>query len=1132
MATELQIIQTLVKSLDRSTDKNGIRALDAAIRACSNYQSTQELIDDFVAKCNTMRGKNAQTINNFLKHTCGIDLYNNDTGAITGLDAGGSTEKTAETVVPEPYYGNQAVHIDFRYNGTMTLGSSANHSNLNVKLPSYQNESEKKMIAGLYNWWITGATKLVYDSYGLYFNKSQDSTDSNLPYFSFDFVYNKNNTLATTTWWGSKQKVTQLGIYINMYNYPNFTWIKNGNVSGYTSNNGSEYFDRVLAHEMTHAMFDVSLDTSLNKSLPQFFKEGIAELVHGVDDSRRANILNLVSGKSSLTNALNLNNSGTGENDAYAAGYLLLRYLAHQTQLGNKPAVSTSTDIAPAFAYSEDGSVLTVPASYKNEYVKEYKDTVTTIDATKASRFMRLWGNDYDNLLQASAKGSFLWGRGGNDTLQGNKGVDTFRFYGDEGNDTITNYQSGQDIISLGSANYGALKRADVNGSDVILSVGDGTLTLKNGKGKKIKIAIDDGKTSIATFTSGGYTYDSTVGKFLTDKAWAAAQAAAIAAAHKPQKGLVYNDDFTTLTASSAYGSKSILASNFRDTLLDIDASAIRRYVTLNGNTNNNVLKAGKYGSYMWGQTGDDTLYGGNGVDTFRFYGDEGNDTVIGYQSTKDIISLGSNTYGELKSATVNGNDVILSVGDGTLTIKDGKEKIIRITDGNGYVSYTRFVSGTTNYNSNTARFTASDDNEVYTLFQKSITGLAYNSNRTALTAKKDFTLSSINANYFWWTVKSINVSAADHGVNVFGNETITSMTGSKYEDILYANGRSAVLKGGAGDDTLRGGSVSSKLYGGTGNDFIYTEAGTAYLYGEAGDDTLSALTCINGKSYLYGGEGNDTLSGGEGLNLLNGDNGNDILIGGKNGTNTINGGNGDDELYGGNGENTINKLNGGNGNDTMYGGEGTNTLRGGNGNDTLTGGSGTNLLYGDAGNDTITGGSGLSKLYGGVGNDFLTGGSDINELYGGAGNDELHGGQDTNGSYLLKGEAGNDTIVGGAGYNTLWGGAGKDTLTGGTGENTYYFASLGEMAGDTITNLKGNDVLYFNLKTTALDLDAIYKNYNLGHTTGKNTISLEGETLTITDKTNHKYRMNLAGGYSGNITLQNNSQQQQSFKF
>ena len=197
-----------------------------------------------------------------------------------------------------------------------------------------------------------------------------------------------------------------------------------------------------------------------------------------------------------------------------------------------------------------------------------------------------------------------------------------------------------------------------------------------------------------------------------------------------------------------------------------------------------------------------------------------------------------------------------------------------------------------------------------------------------------------------------------------------------------------------------------------------------------------------------------------------------------------------------------------------MQGGEGTNTLRGGNGNDNLTGGSG------------------LSKLYGGAGNDILTGGIDVNELYGGAGDDELHGGNDTNGSYLLKGEAGNDTIIGGAGSNTIWGGAGKDTLTGGTGKNTYYFASLGEMAGDTITNLKGNDVLYFNLKTTALDLDAIYQNYNLGRTTGKNTISLEGETLTITDKTNHKYRMNLAGGYSGNITLQNNSQQQQSFKF
>ena len=151
-----------------------------------------------------------------------------------------------------------------------------------------------------------------------------------------------------------------------------------------------------------------------------------------------------------------------------------------------------------------------------------------------------------------------------------------------------------------------------------------------------------------------------------------------------------------------------------------------------------------------------------------------------------------------------------------------------------------------------------------------------------------------------------------------------------------------------------------------------------------------------------------------------------------------------------------------------------------------------------------------------------------MNNLYGGAGNDQLVGGSGTN---LLKGEAGNDVIKGGSGENTLWGGAGKDTLTGGTGKNTFYFASLGEMSGDTITNLKGSDNLYFNVKQAALDLDAIYQNYDLGKTSGKNTISLTGETLTLTDKGNRKYTMTLAGGYTGSINLENSSGQRKSFK-
>lgn len=231
----------------------------------------------------------------------------------------------------------------------------------------------------------------------------------------------------------------------------------------------------------------------------------------------------------------------------------------------------------------------------------------------------------------------------------------------------------------------------------------------------------------------------------------------------------------------------------------------------------------------------------------------------------------------------------------------------------------------------------------------------------------------------FWWTLRSINISAAAQGITVRGSADLTSMTGSRYDDQLFADeaSRTVTIKGGNGNDAIVGAGVSSKLYGGNGDDKILGRAGTSYLYGEAG-------------------------------------------------------------------------------NDIMYGGAGKN------------------------------------YLYGGAGHDALQGGGGVNNLYGGAGNDQL---------------------------------------LGGSGQNIFYFASLGEMSGDTITNLKGSDKLYFNVKQAALDLDAIYQNYDLGKTSGKNTISLTGETLTLTDKGNRKYTMTLAGGYTGSINLENSSGQRKSFK-
>lgn len=1135
MATALETIQTLINSLDKSTESNGIKALDAAIRACSRYKDTRELINDFVARCATMKGKSTAQIKSFLIQTCGINLDNADTGAITGYDAGGKTVKTAESVMPEPgYVPGQGV--SFKYGGVTTLGNTGDHTAITVKLPTYSNEGEKNMLAGLYNYWVVESVRLVNDSYGFYFNKSEDATDRKVPYMELGFVYNQDYLAAT---WPSGQLIE-----INMTEYPDFTWSNGKNASGYTTKRALT-FDRTMVHEMTHELMFLNVSSNITRTLPQFFVEGIAELVHGIDDKRTTNIINLLSGKSNLKNALNPDDTGTGTSDAYAAGYMLLRYLAHQVKIGAAaPTPVTPNPVAPnpvtpnpvtptpqeetGLTYSANNTILEVSSSYKENQITEYKSTVRTVDAANVNHYITIHGNSQNNVLKAGNNGSYLWGQYGNDTLVGGSGADVFRFYGDEGNDVIENYQAGKDSISLGRTNFGALKSAKVSGSDVILYVGDGALTVKNGKGKKIKITDGDNKVSTTAFSSGSYTYNASTGKFISD--------ATLAAAAKLSKGLSFNSDYTVLKAGAAYKGRYIYASSYAEEIKTVDASAMAQYVSVSGNKNDNFLIAGKNGSRLWGAIGNDTLYGGSGADTFRFYGDEGNDVVVNYQGDKDVISLGSDVFGKLKSATVNSSDVILSVGEGTLTIKNGKGAPIKIVDSSGVASLTVFKAGTSAYDSETGTFTGDSTRNLFVTTPK---GIAYNARRTALTATAAFKGVEIDAKKYWPTVQAINVSAVNRGVRVKGTDDVTSITGSRYSDVLYAGNASSILNGGSGHDVLYGGAGNDILYGGAGNDTIYGGAGAdVFRYANGtGHDTIADYEAEDIVQILKGTVAKATLENsgddvrlvvGKGSLMLKNTGSKDITVNDTSGSyvlggNWINLGAG----YAGTMDarkfqwavNTINgssatkavNLYGSDRENVLQAGQAGGALRGFAGSDTMYGGLGKDVFWYDSGNDEIynyEGGkdkirsaSATLNYADSIGNDvvlnFMNGEKvtvkDVTEqtitylnargkattfVAGGVGDD------------VVEGTKGNEMLLGGDGKDQLRGGKGNDTLTGGADYDLFIYAS-GDGA-DTIADYTENeDILYITSGNVAAAKIAKNKQ-DVVLTIGKGSVTLK----------------------------------------
>ena len=103
-------------------------------------------------------------------------------------------------------------------------------------------------------------------------------------------------------------------------------------------------------------------------------------------------------------------------------------------------------------------------------------------------------GTDY---LSGDVGNDTLNGGTGSDTLTGGKGKDIFTYAKSTGNDIITDYTSA-DKIKISS---GSISKTTYDGNDVIFKIGKGTLTVQNGKGKKISIVNSKGKTSTKTYS-------------------------------------------------------------------------------------------------------------------------------------------------------------------------------------------------------------------------------------------------------------------------------------------------------------------------------------------------------------------------------------------------------------------------------------------------------------------------------------------------------------------------------------------------------------------------------------------------------------------------------------------------------
>ena len=138
-----------------------------------------------------------------------------------------------------------------------------------------------------------------------------------------------------------------------------------------------------------------------------------------------------------------------------------------------------------------------------------------------------------------------------------------------------------------------------------------------------------------------------------------------------------------------------------------------------------------------------------------------------------------------------------------------------------------------------------------------------------SITSGEDFQFENIEStytqsvlNYSSWGASSGLVS----GVIALSHDGDDTITGSAFDDSLFA---------GNGNDTVYGGAGNDRIYGGQGNDALFGGAGSDDLYGNTGDDTIYAdegdrVDGGTGWDRLVLGDSNATYSGdGESLTIF-----------------------------------------------------------------------------------------------------------------------------------------------------------------------------------------------------------------------------------------------------------------------
>ncbi|MDC7703237.1 flagellinolysin [Vogesella indigofera] len=173
---------------------------------------------------------------------------------------------------------------------------------------------KRAVMDGLQLGWLEASERRIKQFYGIQGDGATMTVNLN--------PGTPGGTLASVSYTGTDGGGRMLGVALNV-EMADFT-------PANLPNGGSApfYNDRVIAHEMVHAVMGRSMNIT---TLPTWFMEGTAEFIHGADE-RLAGDVAAAGGAAALVGGNNLGGAWASDSAHYSAAYAATRYLHQQVK--------------------------------------------------------------------------------------------------------------------------------------------------------------------------------------------------------------------------------------------------------------------------------------------------------------------------------------------------------------------------------------------------------------------------------------------------------------------------------------------------------------------------------------------------------------------------------------------------------------------------------------------------------------------------------------------------------------------------------------------------------------------------------------------------------------------------------